>query len=104
MLRAMIDGSPAWFDAAFVAAGVVVACGFVLTFYVALRNRRALKAAGYDPLTAQVQMADRFLRSQEQRSPKPLEQRLAELDDLHARGVISAEEHADARAKALASP
>lgn len=29
------------------------------------------------------------------------EQRLAELDDLHARGVISDEEHREARAEAL---
>jgi hypothetical protein len=101
MLRAMIDGPPAWFDALFVAFPVLFLCVLAFIVYSAMRNRKALKDAGYDPLTAQVQMADRFLRSQEHPT---LEARLKELDDLHARGVISAEEHAKARADALASP
>ena len=38
-------------------------------------------------------------------APRPsLEARLAELDDLHARGVITADEHAKARAEVLAGP
>lgn len=34
--------------------------------------------------------------------PRPIEERLTELDDLHRRGVISDEEHRAARARALA--
>jgi uncharacterized membrane protein len=41
------------------------------------------------------------VRRSRRRSSGRLEQRLAELDDLHARGVISDEEHRSARAEAL---
>ncbi|MCU1602513.1 MAG: hypothetical protein JWO22_3222 [Frankiales bacterium] len=101
MLRVMNDGPPAIFDAMFVVVPIFIACVIVLGIYTTIRNRNALKQAGYDPITAQVQMADRLIRSQEHPS---LESRLKELDDLHARGVISAEEHAKARADALAQP
>ncbi|MDP4332862.1 SHOCT domain-containing protein [Curtobacterium sp. A7_M15] len=40
-------------------------------------------------------------RRSRRRSSGPLEQRLAELDDLHARGVISDDEHRAARAETL---
>jgi hypothetical protein len=101
MLRAMLSDAPIGFVLFFCFVATLVGLGFVFTIYTAVRNRNALKAAGYDPLTAQVQMADRFIRSQEHPT---LESRLKELDDLHARGVISDEEHAKARADALASP
>ena len=87
MLRAMDDGPPAFVEALYVVFPVlfVLVLGFIV--YTSVRNARALKKAGYDPLTAQVQMADRLSKGFEGTS---LEARLAELDDLHARGVISA--------------
>ncbi|MBF4613889.1 SHOCT domain-containing protein [Curtobacterium sp. VKM Ac-1376] len=49
----------------------------------------------------QEDIAHRALQSRTLAPDRPLEQRLAELDDLHARGVISDEEHRAARAAAL---
>jgi hypothetical protein len=50
----------------------------------------------------QTELAARAMDS-ELLAPRPsLEARLAELDDLHARGVITADEHAKARAEVLA--
>ena len=101
MLRAMPSDVPLPFAIFFCVVAGLVLLGFVRTFWLLARNRKALRAAGYDPGVAGVQMADRFLRSQKRPS---LEARLKELDDLHARGVISDEEHARARQEALAQP
>jgi hypothetical protein len=94
MLRVMTGA----FLVFFAFACVFIAAVFCFIVYAIVRNRNALKAAGYDPVTAQVQMADRVVKGFE---GKPLEQRLAELDDLHRRGLISAEEHAAGRTAAL---
>ena len=72
---------------------------FIITSTV--RNARVLRKAGLDPLTAQSQLAARAGRSQLLSPHRSLEERLAELDDLRERGVITAEEHAAARARAL---
>lgn len=66
------------------------------------RSRRALRDGGLDPLAAEAQLAARAANSQLLAPRRPLEERLRELDDLHTRGVISTEEHAAARAAALA--
>ena len=98
------DGPPTFFLVAFALVALVVLGGMVLVVVVALRNRKVLKDAGLDPLTAEAQLAVRFAHSgllSPAASPATLEQRLAELADLHARGVISDEELAAARAKAL---
>jgi hypothetical protein len=73
------------------------------------RRRRILKDAGLSPMMAPVQMEARLAQSAmlapvagQPEPAKPLEQRLAELDDLRDRGVITEEERAAARAKILA--
>ncbi len=68
----------------------------------AARSKRALEAGGLDPLAAQAQLAARAANSDLLAPRRPLEERLRELDDLHSRGVISEDEHATARARALA--
>ena len=68
----------------------------------AARSKRALEAGGLDPLAAEAQLAARAANSQLLAPRRSLEDRLAELDDLRSRGVISEDEHATARAKALA--
>lgn len=100
MLRVMLSDVPVGFVVFFCVVAALVALGFVFTLYSVVRNRSALRRAGYDPTTAGVQMATQFLQG----ARKPLEARLQELDDLHTRGVISEEEHSRARAKALADP
>lgn len=77
---------------------------FVLIAVTGVKNRRVLKDAGIDPLTAQAQLAvplanSRLLAPKD--AEQSLEQRLTELADLHSRGVISDTELATARAKAL---
>lgn len=67
----------------------------------AARSKKALEDAGLDPLAAEAQLAGRAADSQLLAPPRTLEERLRELDDLHARGVISGDEHAAARARAL---
>jgi len=102
----LFDEMPGFMDIAFVAFGVLFVAAVIFIIVVAVRNARAAKNAGYDPLTMQTDITAQVMRSELMRpagSPqRPLEERLAELDDLHARGVISDDEHATARASALA--
>jgi hypothetical protein len=77
----------------------VLALAFIVTAFV--RNRRVLRENGFDPMAADAQIAVRLARGP-LGSPAPgLEQRLAELDDLHRRGVITTAEHEAARRTAL---
>ena len=90
------------FDTVFFAVvgiiGALILAGFVFTVYTMVRSARAAKRAGIDPFTPPAVLMAQAVRGGGTRS---LEQRLAELDDLHRRGVISSEEHAAARRKAL---
>lgn len=78
----------------------------------AVRNYSAARRGGLDPMTAETDLAvalkrklDSDVRAQAA-SPvvKSLEERLAELDDLAARGVVTDAERADARARLLGGP
>ena len=93
--------------------GVLIVVFFVLFVFLfvgvvffmvmtAARSKRALEEGGLDPLAAEAQLAARAANSQLLAPRRSLEDRLRELDDLRSRGVISDEEHASARAKALA--
>ncbi len=76
---------------------------FVLVMIVRtmVRSRKVLRDAGLDPMAADAEIAVRLARGP-LGSPAPgLEQRLAELDDLHRRGVITPAEHEAARRNAL---
>lgn len=93
--------------------GFAIFFGIVVLFIIAVavvmvvmisRNAAKARELGHDPLTMQTELAARAMDS-ELLAPRPsLEARLAELDDLHARGVITADEHAKARAEVLAGP
>jgi len=104
----MFDTGPD-FTGFFVLFGIVFAGVVIFGIVVAVRKWNVAKEAGYDPLTMDTQIAAQvgrsaLLRPTEERAERPsIEQRLAELGDLHARGVISDAEHAAARAKALES-
>jgi len=73
----------------------------VLIVVMAVRNARKARELGHDPLTMQTELVARAMDSPLLATPKPLEQRLAELDDLRARGVISEDEHRAARQRAI---
>lgn len=89
------------FDAMFLGAAAIVALGFLSVVFLIVRNSRAASRAGMNPLTLQTDLAAKVMNS-ELLAPAPSkEARLAELDGLLARGVISAAEHATARAAIL---
>jgi hypothetical protein len=88
----------------FVAFGVFTVAVIVGMVVVWRKNARALRAGGLDPLTAEAQLVTRVANSQmlaPAAQPATLEQRLAEVDDLARRGVISADELSAARARIL---
>jgi len=76
----------------------------VVTFMVIAITKNAKKASelGHDPFTMETELTARAIDSQLLKPEQTLESRLAELDDLLARGVITPAEHATARADALA--
>ena len=78
----------------FVVVLCVIATGIV-------RSRKVLRQNGLDPMAAEAQIAARLARGPLGTPAQTLEQRLAELDDLHRRGLITAEEHAESRRAAL---
>lgn len=82
---------------------VIVLAGFVAVVVLIMRNARKVSRAGLDPTTLQADLAMRVLGSDMLAPAQGLEARLSELDALRARGVISAEEHAAARAEVLGS-
>jgi hypothetical protein len=91
-----------WFIAFFVIALLVV-IGSAIARAVYRSSR------GVDPFFAKEQIEAKIVNSEllkpaksEEKPEKTIEQRLAEIDDLHARGVISDGERAEARGKILA--
>ena len=98
----MISDVPTPFAVAFCIVLGLVVLGFVLTIVGAVKGTKTLRKAGFNPLTAQAELAAKLMNSEMLAPAHTLEARLAELDDLHSRGVISDEEHTTARAKALA--
>ncbi|GAA5028654.1 SHOCT domain-containing protein [Microbacterium fluvii] len=94
----------------FMAIFIVIFIGVVVFgIVVAVRKYTVLKNAGIDPLAADAAIAAKLVNSEALRPQAPapaertVEERLAELDDLVARGVISADERRDARARILGS-
>ena len=100
-LAVELGGESGAFETAFLVVFAVVAAlvlaGFVFVAYAATRSARAARRAGIDPFTSEAQLLAQAISGH----GRSVEQRLAELDDLHRRGVISSEEHRAARARAL---
>jgi hypothetical protein len=95
------SGIPGWFIALLVFMGVML----VIAIASAIWKSSVLRSGGLNPLIAREQLEAKLYRSQLAAPPaagKPIEQRLAELEDLHERGVISNAELAAARAKIIA--
>ncbi len=84
---------------AFALTIIVVVSVLVVTSIV--RSRKVLQNGGLDPLTAQSQVVAGLARGPLTAPVRTLEQQLAELDDLHRRGVITTEEHREGRRRAL---
>lgn len=94
-------GIPGWF----IALVVIVAIAGVGT---SIWRYSVLRSGGLNPFVAREQLEARLNQSQIMSPPpqpaaeKSIEQRLAELEDLHDRGVISDAELAAGRAKIIA--
>ncbi|MGA6126769.1 MULTISPECIES: SHOCT domain-containing protein [unclassified Microbacterium] len=113
-----MDGMASGFSAVFGLVLVLGIVGAVFGLVIRARKYRILSDAGIDPLTVDAQIAAKVLRSDAlapaasepavatpPAAPTPavptIEQRLIELDGLRARGIISEEEHREARAAVL---
>ena len=110
-------GMPAGMTAAIVVFGIFFVGVVVTMVALSVHRYRKAKSQGIDLLTVDQDLAARLMQSEMLRpadgtagaaaggaaggAAKPVEERLRELDDLHERGVISAEERAEARAKIL---
>lgn len=90
---------------------VIILVGVGLSAYIGIRKYMLIKRAGHDPFTVDAALAAKVLNSDMLRPgtaiddaapAKSLEQRLADIDELHGRGVISDDERAAARAAILA--
>ncbi|MES2094702.1 MAG: SHOCT domain-containing protein [Actinomycetota bacterium] len=91
------------FPAVFAVAAVIIGLGIVVTIALAVRNSARVRAAGHDPLTLRTDLAVKLLDSEALSTKATVEQRLKEVDDLLARGVISESEHSSARVAILAA-
>jgi len=99
--------SPGGLDTAFTvfpwifgAMVVLVLGGWVTTAVVLGRNRRVLREAGIDPTTAGAQLAVRMINGQP--AARSASSRLAELNDLRDRGLITPEEYEARRTQIIA--
>ncbi|GAA1498568.1 SHOCT domain-containing protein [Paeniglutamicibacter kerguelensis] len=89
------------FDVIFGIVALLVLVGFIFTAFIWVRNYKAGKNAGLDPFTLQTELAVRAANSEMLAPKKTVEQKLIELDGLLARGLITRDEHTQARLKAL---
>jgi hypothetical protein len=92
-------GIPGWFILVFI---LIAATGIGTSIW----RFSVLRSGGLNPFVAREQLEARLNETLSATAagppaPQSLEQRLAELDDLHARGVISDQEHADGRARLI---
>jgi len=74
-----------------------------LIIFIVVKNVQKAKELGHDPFTMETELTARAIDSQLLAPENKLENRLQELDDLRARGVITVEEHAKARGEAIAA-
>src|SRR3954447_15370253 len=93
---------PPFMYVAFAIFGVFFVVVLAFIGMTVVRSRRVLRDSGLDPLAAQAQIALRLAQGPLGTPARSLERRLAELDDLHRRGMISDSEHEGARRAALA--
>jgi hypothetical protein len=92
-------GIPGWFIALFVIVAIFIVATAIWRFSV-------LRSGGLNPFVAQEQLEVKLNQTLTPAPPSPdaksIEERLAELDDLHNRGVITAGELSAGRAKIIA--
>ncbi len=102
----MDDGFPddSTFDAVFALFPVLVVIVLIVGIALTLMNWKKAADAGVNPLTMETEAMTTLINSKALAPEKSIEERLAELDALHAKGTISAAELAAARAEVLKNP
>lgn len=100
--------TPTAFDATFSAAAVIIPLlivgVIVFSVVVAVRKASVLRKAGLDPFSAEAQLLAQARSSRllaPAKEERPSEARLAEAQDLHARGLITADELGEIRQRIL---
>jgi hypothetical protein len=100
-------GVPTWVIVLFFAFAVLVGVGFLIGIGSTIRRASILRKAGLSPMFAREQLEAQLAQNLRNAAPtsgqpaKTTEERLAELEALHERGVITAEELAVGRAKVI---
>ncbi|WP_193509132.1 SHOCT domain-containing protein [Cryobacterium sp. BB736] len=89
------------FTALFAIVGILILAGTAAVVVLIVLNVRKVKRVGHNPLTLNADLSVRALNSALLAPEKSIEARLAELDDLLKRGVISTDEHGQARLRVL---
>lgn len=104
MIATVLDTSP-MFTIMPIFIGVFFVCFIALFIFTIVRNIRAAKKHNIDPFAAQMEVAGTLVNSKllEAADTDTLAERLAELKDAHDRGLISDDEYAEARRRALGS-
>lgn len=102
------SGFPTWLVVAVVTLAVVVGIGFIIAIGSAIRRASILRQAGLSPMFAREQLEAQLAKNLRNGAAptsglpaKSIEERLAELEALYERGVITAEELAAGRAKVI---
>jgi hypothetical protein len=103
------SGFPSSFTTLFVIFIVIFVIAFVAAIGTAIWKSTVLRRGGLSPVVSKEQLEVKLAQSQLLQPPsaqssrqKPSkEQRLAEVDDLYRRGIITAEEHAAGRGKII---
>ncbi len=95
------SGFPPAFAVMFAIFGVIFGLVVVLIVVSAVKRYRAAKVAGLDPFAGDIQVMGAVAHSKALTPDVPVEERLAEIDRLHAARTISAEEREAARARIL---
>src|SRR5215469_467553 len=97
-----LTGAPSWVVAWFIFVGVVAVLTVGFRVVRAARRFDVYRRAGLDPMTHDAQVEAKIARARFMTESKSVEQRLADLDDLLQRGIITESERAEARARILA--
>ncbi|GAC56711.1 hypothetical protein GOHSU_12_01010 [Gordonia hirsuta DSM 44140 = NBRC 16056] len=97
---------PMWWDVVFATVPLLILLLLGFSIYAAIRSYRVAKQRGIDPLTADTELKTRLIQSDllaasGTSAAKSVEQRLAEVDDLHVRQLISSAERESARSRIL---
>jgi hypothetical protein len=83
--------------------GFMFVAVFGTIVFVIVKNVQKARALGHDPFTMETELAAKAIDSSLLSPAQTIESRLAELDGLRSRGIITEPEYAKARAEAISA-